>query len=245
MKKDKIYNFVDIHTHILNKVDDGSQSIEESINLLKEAKQVGVKEIILTPHYYKGLYTEKNAIILSKYNELLKKLEENKINIKLHIGREIYMTPDISKEIINGDVSCLANSKYVLLETSFEVRQLYLENEFKKLIENGYKPIFAHVERYNFVQKDINALDDFINMGVKIQSNYVSILGMYGKKAQKTVKKLLKGEKIDYVSSDVHREQTIYQYIPNAIEKIEKLVSSDYLEKITYMNAKNIINEMV
>lgn len=243
MASKRYYDIIDIHTHILNNVDDGSESIEETLDLFDEAERIGVKEIILTPHYYKGLYTEKNEVVLEKYSKLLELLEENNIDVKAHIGREIYMLPDISEEIIAGNIMPLANSKYVLLETSFEVRQLYLENEFYNLIENGYIPIFAHVERYGFVQKNPDILDNFINMGVQIQCNYGSILGLYGKKAQKVVKKLLKEEKVDYMASDVHSHHSIYQYVPEAIEKMEKLVSDYYLEQIIYYNAKNIIEE--
>lgn len=239
MNKLKNIRIFDIHTHIMNNVDDGSKNIEQSIKILKEAKKVGVKDIILTPHHYKTVFENSKTILLEKYKELLSVIEKENLDINLYYGNEVYVFPEMDKEL--DKYFTLANSRYILVETSFEVHQLYLENEIQKLIQLGYQPIIAHVERYKFVQNDIELVEKFIEMGAEIQSNYASIIGYYGKAAQKTVKKLLKKEKIDYLASDVHKEQTIYGYIPDILRKLQKITSIEYLEKIMYLNAKKIV----
>lgn len=239
MNKLENYKIFDIHTHIMNNVDDGSKSIEETINILKEARKAGVTDIILTPHHYKTVFENSKSLLLEKYKELVNVIEREYLDINLYYGNEVYIFPEMDKEL--DKYFTLADSKYILLETSFEVHQLYLENEILKLIELGYHPIIAHVERYKFVQNDIDLVDKFIEMGAKIQSNYASIIGYYGKGAQKTVKKLLKKEKIDYLASDVHHEQTIYTCMPEILKKLQKVVSIEYLEELMYLNAEKIL----
>lgn len=229
----------DIHTHIMNNVDDGAKNLEQSIRILKEAKKVGVKDIILTPHHYKTAFENSKAILLEKYKELLNIIEKENLNINLYYGNEVYVFPEMDKEL--DKYFTLANSKYILVETSFEVHQLYLEREIQKLIQLGYQPIIAHVKRYKFVQNNLEIVDKFIEMGAEIQSNYASIIGYYGKGTQKTVKKLLKKEKIDYLASDVHKAQTIYEYMPDILKKLQKVATTEYLENIMYLNAKKIV----
>ena len=230
----------DIHTHIMNNVDDGAKNLEQSIRILKEAKKVGVKDIILTPHHYKTAFENSKVTLLEKYKELLNIIEKENLNINLYYGNEVYVFPEMDKEL--DKYFTLANSKYILVETSFEVHQLYLESEIQKLIQLGYQPIIAHIERYKFVQNNLEIVDRFIEMGAEIQSNYASIIGYYGKGAQKAVKKLLKKEKIDYLASDVHKEQTIYEYMPDILKKLQKITSAEYLENIMYKNAQRIVN---
>lgn len=230
----------DIHTHIMNNVDDGAKNIEQSTKILKEAKKVGVKDIILTPHHYKTVFENSKVMLLEKYKELLNIIEKENLDINLYYGNEVYVFPEMDKEL--DKYFTLANSKYILVETSFEVHQLYLESEIQKLIQLGYQPIIAHIERYKFVQNDLEIVDKFMEMGAEIQSNYASIIGYYGKGAQKTVKKLLKKEKINYLASDVHKEQTIYESMPDILKKLQKVATTEYLESIMYLNAQKIVH---
>lgn len=240
MNKLENIKIFDIHTHIMNNVDDGANDIEQSIRILKEAQKVGVTDVILTPHYYKTVFENNKIRVLKQYNELLNIIEKENININLYCGNEVYVFPDMDKDL--DKYFTLANSKYILVETSFEIHQLYLEREIQKLIKLGYQPIIAHIERYKFVQNNLEIVDRFIEIGAEIQSNYASVIGYYGKSAEKTVKKLLKMEKIDYLASDVHKEQTIYEYIPSILKELQKVVKTKYLENITYLNAQKIVH---
>ena len=89
--------------------------------------------------------------------------------------------------------------------------------------EHHYIPILAHPERYSVIQKNFNLLLELKDMGVLFQSNYGSILGMYGLGAKLTFKKMLKNNLVDLLGSDVHRPNSIYPKIPKSIEKISKL----------------------
>jgi len=188
------------------------------------------------------MFEEDKNTLINQYNILLEKLKTMNVNLEIYLGNEIYISSNISEKILEQQLLTLNNSKYVLVETSFDIEQLYLKHEMKNLIDAGYIPILAHPERYRFIQKDITKLEVFIDMGAEIQCNYASIIGLYGKDSEKTLKKLLKAKKVNYLATDVHKAQTIYTYMPTIIKKLEKIADRDYLEQITYSNALRIFS---
>ena len=107
---------VDIHTHIIPNVDDGSKSIEDTFALFREAAEEGFSDIILTPHYIKGYYetdTNVREFWVKSIQETLDKLD---IPVNVYVGNEIYVCENMDELICRNLVSCLNNSKYVLFE---------------------------------------------------------------------------------------------------------------------------------
>ena len=111
-----------------------------------------------------------------------------------------------------------------------------------RAIEKGYLPIIAHPERYTYVQEDINYARELSNMGALFQSNYGSIIGMYGNHAKKTIYKLLEDDLIQFLGSDVHREGQIYNKVPKILKKLEKIISKKKIEELTQINAEKVLN---
>lgn len=223
---------IDFHSHILPNIDDGAKSIEESINLIKEAEEVGFTDIILTSHYLEDYYEAD----VEERNNLISKLKKNINNINIHIGNEIYITENIIDLIKENKASTINDSRYVLFELPMNNNVLYLKEVVFSLIENDFIPIIAHPERYSFVQKNPNMLLELIEMGVLFQGNYASIIGYYGKDAQKTIKLLLKNNMIHFFGTDVHKANTIYIKIPKIIEKLEKIIGKEKLYELTTIN---------
>ena len=116
-----------------------------------------------------------------------------------------------------------------------------LKKLIKDLIDNNYIPIIAHPERYQYVKEDPNWLIEYIKMGVLFQANYASIIGGYGKKAQTTVKKLLKNNMIHFLGSDVHKAETIYPKMPIILQELRKILERDQLKKLTKTNASLVL----
>ena len=232
---------IDLHSHILPQIDDGAGSIEESTALLKEAKSAGFNAVFMTPHYIESSMEEtienKNLLI----QEIQNQLKEEDIEIDLYCGAEIYISPITDKLLYDKKVETLNNSKYVLLELPrYSVIQ-YLDEVLSRLIAQKYIPIIAHPERYDIVQKNPNLLIDLINKGVYFQMNYGSIVGYYGKTAQKTAKILLKSNMIQFLGTDVHKAGTIYGRVDKIIRKIKKVIGEYELEKLTIDNPKAVI----
>ena len=203
----------DIHSHLMYGIDDGSRSLEESIELLEKQEKKNVTDIILTPHYIENSdYTYS----IKRKNEILRELQRY-TNIKLYIGNEVYITENIRNLLESGQISTLNNSRYLLVELPMNNKIVDVENILFDLIRNNIVPIVAHPERYTYVQQDINYLDDLKDMGVLFQGNYESLFGKYGVNAKKTLKKLIKLNYITFLGSDMHRLG--YEYHQEKLEQ--------------------------
>ena len=229
---------IDFHSHILPQTDDGSISIEETIDILKEAKQVGFTKVISTSHYLEGYYESDE----NERTELLEKIKQENLGIELYLGSEIYVSENMIDFLKEKKASSINNSRYVLFELPMGNETMLAKEMIYRLIENNYVPVIAHPERYSYVQDNPEYVKELLEMGAMFQSNYGSIIGLYGKKAEKTVKKLLKENLIQFMGSDVHREEHVYIYIPKILKKLRKIISEEKLEEITEINPQKVLN---
>lgn len=229
---------IDFHSHILPGIDDGSRSYDETVKLLLEAKEVGFNKIISTSHYAIDCY----EVPEYKRKELVEQLNLENRFPEIVLGSEIFLTYNIIDLLKEFNASTINGTNYILFELPLRNHFMNLKDLIFKLQENDYRLILAHPERYSIVQKDFNLLYELKDMGILLQSNYGSILGIYGGTAKKTLKKMLKENLVDLFGSDVHRENTIYPKVPKAIQKISKYVSEERLEELISYNAEKILN---
>ena len=232
---------IDIHSHIIPNVDDGARSVEETFNILKEAQEAGFTDVILTSHFLLNYYeTHAQELIFwkEKLQEVLKK-QGTKIN--LHSGMEIYITNQMEELLENKKILTLANSRYMLIELPLATNVKYFDYVVYYLEAKGIKPIIAHPERYKCVQKDPDIVEEYIEKGCLIQCNYGSIVNLYGREAEKTIKTLLKKNQVHFLGSDVHRENGTYLIILDAIKKIRKIIGENKINEITTINPKKIL----
>ena len=232
---------IDIHSHILNGIDDGAKNIAESLEIIKWLSNIGYDSIILTPHYIKdSKYAETKKDNIIKLETLKKSLKEENINVDLYLGNEIYIDDNILSLLEKQEISTLANSKYVLIELPMSGYHGYYKDIFRDLIKNGYIVILAHPERYISFQNDFNKLIELYNMGVLLQGNINSILGYYGNSAEKAIKKLLKNHMLTYLSTDIHHLNEDYSF-EKVKNKTLKYISIDYWEDLVTNKARKII----
>ena len=225
---------IDLHSHILFETDDGSKSLEESVIMAKEAYDAGFTTICCTPHYLEPQYKKTKEENTKTLERLKEELEKNNIPIELFLGNEIYIVNNIEELVENNITSRIGNSEYILFELPLFQK---LSNAVDIIRNLPYtKLILAHPERYEYVQKDISYLDDFIEMGVLLQGNYESILGKYGRTAQKTLKKLLKQKKIDFLSTDTQMEEIQ--------RNLRKIVKEDYYNSLTFEIPNEILRNI-
>lgn len=229
---------IDFHSHILPGIDDGSRNLEQSIAMVNEAKEAGFTKIISTSHYMENYYecNERDR------RQLLKKVQENVQGIELILGNEIYITNNIIELLQNGQASSINGTKYVLFEFPLiTTRPMNDKEVIYRLVENGYIPIIAHPERYPFIQENPDYLFELEEMGALFQANYGSIIGMYGLKAKKTLKILLKNNLISFFGSDVHRPEQVYNKMPKIIKKLKKIISNEEFEEFTEINPEKVL----
>ena len=233
---------IDIHSHLLYGIDDGSKSLEDSVRIISDLSKIGYTDIILTPHYISNTkYNSSKNNNLKLFDNLKIALRENGININLYLGNEIYINHRISDLLDDGKISSLNDSKYLLIELPMNGEYDYMD-VFEDLIYDGYKIILAHPERYHSFQKNFDKIYELEEIGVYFQCNIESILGSYGKGAIKMVKRMYKEKKVSFLATDIHHRKRDYKKFDKAKKKIRKYLSSSELEDLLIKNPSKIIN---
>lgn len=239
---------IDLHSHILPNIDDGSKSLEESIEIIKQAVSNGVTDIVVTPHFILGSsYNKEKKDNKKLLKELKEKVSSENLNINLYLGNEIFVDISMVSLLIKKKISSLNDTRYVLFE-------LPMNNEYKNvrkalfdLQSAGYTPIIAHPERYRVIKENPKLVEEWKEAGAVFQSNIGSLLGRYGKEAKKTLEILLKHEAITFLSSDIHHScDTFYNDIPKLKKILKKIISDDYIEELFEINGKKVLkNEKI
>lgn len=231
---------IDIHSHILPGIDDGSKSIEMTLDMLKRAEREGLENIVATPHFRRGCfevtYNEVKDLV-SKINKLLE-LEE--IGVKVHVGQEVYFSERIIDDFEEGIIGTINDGKYMLLE--FPMRKIPKEaaDYMYELKLRGVTPIIAHPERYSEVISNVEVLNDFIDEGCLFQINAGSIRGDFGKDVKKTAEKLIKSGVYAFIGSDAHNNMGRNTGILEESQEVFK--KNNYLEEVFLDNSKKLLN---
>lgn len=208
---------IDIHSHILFGLDDGSQSLEQSVEMARQAKESGLEKLCATPHLP---VTEREKFIgkaQRKLEEVKKALEPEKINLELYLGFEICLDYSIAWDK-NVALFCVnQNNKYLLCELPFGQFPKFAEKIFYQLLLDGLVPILVHPERAIFSETQIEQLEKLVKMGVLLQLNAGSLIGEEGSKTRKLAEKLVQTGLVHLLASDAHNlTNRSYKVMPMA-----------------------------
>lgn len=180
---------VDIHCHILPGVDDGSPSMEDSLEMARMAADSGVTDIIATPHCNlpgNGPKNYRSASLRAAFSRLQQALDAEGIPLRIHPGAEVFCTPELPRLLDQRQLQTLGGSRYLLVEFYFDESAEFMEQCFRDIRHRGLVPVAAHPERYNAVQRDPARLEGWFRRGIVIQLNKGSVLGRLGRRAQDT-----------------------------------------------------------
>ena len=203
-QKEAIPIYTDIHSHLLHGIDDGVKTIEESIEVISHLSNLGFKKLITTPHIMSDYYKNTPEIIKTKLQEVKSAVTIANIPIEIEAAAEYYLDEYFYNLITNGKELLTFGDNYVLFETSFSVEPLILKEVIFKLNSAGYKPVYAHPERYFYLQEKKQLLNELIDQGLLFQLNVLSLTGYYSKPVQKMALELIEKGAIAFVGSDCH-----------------------------------------
>ncbi len=234
---------IDIHNHLLFGIDDGSKSIEESVDVLRDLASIGYTDIILTPHYISGSrYSNSASNNYKLMKELESSLKDNNIDIKLYLGNEIFIDDDIFELLLSKEIYPLNGTKNLLIELPMSGEyEGYLEL-FSDLIDKGCNVILAHPERYLSFQKDYDKIIELKKMGIYFQSNIDSLIGRYGEDAEVIIKKLLKDKMISFLATDIHHKKHDYNVWNEARNLALKYISEHEYDILVNINPGKLIS---
>ncbi|MGN0384007.1 MAG: tyrosine-protein phosphatase [Eubacterium sp.] len=194
---------IDLHAHILPFMDDGSSSMDESIQMAQTAVQSGVTAIAVTPHSYAD-----EDYFADIYEKVIKQFENelynNNIDLKIYPSMEILACTDMIKLLDEGIFKTINNTEYVLVEFDFDEGMWMIKNYISDLIDAGYRPIIAHPERYKVLQRNFNFIYELIMKGCLMQLNKGSVFGRFGMRSQQMAWAMLENEMVHIIASDAH-----------------------------------------
>ena len=231
---------IDIHSHIVPGIDDGADTIETSLRMLKIAEDDGIKTIFATPHYYRGRFETDQNEVKGLIDELNIRAREQNINIEILQGHEVYLDREILNLYREDKIKTLNNSRYLLIELPFDRLPDYALDMIYELRLLGVVPVIAHPERYMYFIKKPWEINKFIDEGCLFQLNGGSITGLFGKEIQKTSETFLKHGIISFIGSDAHTTNKRRPELKKFFDIIEKNYGE--LKRTLLNNVEKVIN---
>ncbi len=236
----------DIHSHILPEVDDGADSLDMAVRMAKMAADSGITSIFVTPHCnIEGVYENYFGEELQELMYPLRnRLQEEKIEIELLPGMEIYASENVPELIQKGEIITLNHSRYPLIEFDFREDPSLPDYLIKELVNQGLHPIIAHPERYPFVQIDLDIVLEWIYQGCLLQINKGSILGGFGRRAQRVAHFLLDNRLAAVIASDAHGTNRRTPYLVEAYQYVINRYSKEYADILLTENPRRIKEDL-
>jgi protein-tyrosine phosphatase len=193
----------EFHSHLIPAIDDGVKNMEESMEVLRAFSEMGYKKVITTPHIQGDFFKNGPENILSGLADVRQRLLDENIPIEIEAAAE-YLIDDLLEEKIDKKQLLTFGNNYVLIEMPFNAEPPNLKHVLFDLRVNGYKPVLAHPERYQFLAMQKEKYEDLFQQGIIFQLNIFSLIGYYSPKVQKTAEYLIDKKMINMVGSDTH-----------------------------------------
>ncbi|MEC8628034.1 MAG: CpsB/CapC family capsule biosynthesis tyrosine phosphatase [Bacteroidota bacterium] len=202
---------LDMHCHLLPGIDDGPESIEESLSIIQAMVAVGYQGAICTSHIFPEVYDNKADDMLRGVDSLQSVLDENNINFTLHASAEYMVDRQFIELAKAKKLLAFGKKDYVVIETGFTQENPYFDEAIYEMQYAGYCPILAHPERYLYLSqsKSIEQFEKIIDKGIELQINLFSLIGLYGRLSKEVAEILLKNNFIQWIGTDIHRSQHI------------------------------------
>jgi len=223
---------VDMHSHLLAAIDDGVGSLEEAFELIRKFRELGYKKIITTPHIMSDFYRNTPEIIGKKLQELQNYLDSKAFYFPVEAAAEYYVDEAFLEMLKNKKTMlCFGKERYILFETGFMNPPPFLDEAVFLMQTEGYKPVFAHPERYLYLYQNFGILERMLEMGVLLQINLLSLTGYYSKDAKKMAEKLIDANLIHFAASDCHSNKHI--------EALKASTETSYYKKLAQKDLLN------
>lgn len=231
---------IDIHSHILPQVDDGSHSLDESIEMCRMSARDGVEVIVATPHAHDNVHkTHDTSFLQRKVEELNGHLAGSP---KIVLGCELRFTHDVVKQVCTDkSAPTIAGGPYVLVEFPHAVVPLGSERALFELMSNQIRPVIAHPERNHLLMAEPERFFELVELGVLGQVDTGSITGQFGKKVQQTARLMLEHGLLHFIASDCHNTRNRLPGMSAAVAAMAEIVGSEYAGAMAKENPSAVL----
>lgn len=233
---------IDLHSHLIPNVDDGAQTIEQSLELARQAVSEGVEHMVLTPHHRNGAYLNRKNDVIRYTRNLQEQYEQAGINLKVYPSQEIRLTEHFLDDLYNGELLSLdAPGKYYLIEFPSDRVPSNAKQVLQELIVDGITPVIAHPERNHELANNLYRLYELIDMGCLSQITTSSYSGYYGDKLVENSKQIIQNNLAHILASDVHHIKHRPMNMEAAFDRLEVDFGAELVEYFK-SNTRNIFN---
>lgn len=238
---------IDIHSHVIYGVDDGPTCLQESLDLLQESYDQGVRMIVATSHRRKVLFETPEEIVYQHFLEVKAAVQTTLPDLQLCYGAELFYTREVLEKMAVGQLPCLGESQVALIEFSAVTSFQEMKKAVLDVLMLGIRPVIAHVERYEALGFNRERIQILREMGCYTQVNSEHVLKpkLFGdghKIFKKRVRYLLKENLVDCVASDMHNLEKRSSYMAEAYQVIAKLYGEQRAEELLVNGPNQILN---
>lgn len=234
-------NYFDIHNHILPGVDDGAQDMEESMAMIEAAYGEGTRSLVLTPHYIRNRNSYTKEELRHRFDEFSAAVKEKYPDMTLYLGNEVLWEDGVADDLRAGKIQTMNDTRYVLVEFNIRIGYGQIYEAMRQMVNARFRPIIAHVERYQSLFKHPERLDELAAMDVYLQMNISSIYGGMLDENARWCKRLVKDGYISFFGTDAHDLDSRAPYIKDYTGWIEKKCGRDTLEELFLRNPQLMI----
>lgn len=238
---------IDLHCHILPNMDDGPETLDETLEMARIALADGITTIVATPHQQDGVHNTSTAAILKKVDTVAAHFAQADLKLELLAGADVRIDVDTGEKIRRGEILSLNNTKrYFLLEFPAHTVPPNIDKLIFNLLLKNITPILTHPERILEVQENPNRVYDLVAMGVLSQITAMSVTGDFGPGARKCAYALLKHDLVHIIASDAHSADHRPPILSDAVKVVRRLLGEERaLEMVTTIPLQIIRGEPV
>jgi protein-tyrosine phosphatase len=224
---------VDIHAHILPRLDDGAKTLEESIQMCRISYEDGIRAIVATPHILPGIYGNDRSTILAKLQELNLALNHSELTFKVFPGADVHFSSDILQRYEREEVVTVNDQgRYLMVEFPFQGIPYQAEEVLFQLVVRGITPIISHPERNMEIGQRPNRYYEMIRMGCLGQVTAMSLTGGFGAEVKRTAEKLLSKRLLHMIASDAHSTDRRPPILSAGVKVAEKIVGKEAAKRM-------------
>lgn len=235
---------IDLHSHILPGIDDGAKTLEISLEMARIAVADGTTVMACTPHIYPGMYMNDSGGIQAERDKLQKALDVFKIPLKLVVGADAHLVPELLDGLKTGRVPTINGSRYFLLEPSHHVAPPHFEASVFNIMAAGFQPVITHPERLVWIENHYPVFEALAKRGVWMQITAGALLGKFGKPARRWSERLLDDGYVHLIASDAHTTNMRNPQMAEAVQRAASLVGAEEARRMVYDRPQAILDNV-
>lgn len=232
---------IDLHTHILPGIDDGSKSVSMSLEMARMAVSDGITQMACTPHITPGVYDNDPAGISARMRAFQAMLDKAGIALQLVAGADVHVVPDLAAQLSDGRLPCIEGTRYFLFEPPHHVAPPGLLRVAQEALDAGFVPVLTHPERLTWIEKGYGLICELDEAGVAVQVTAGALTGDFGERVRNWAFRMLDEGRVDIIASDAHDPKRRPPLLSKARAVIAERAGEQAARLLTLENPRSIL----